>query len=405
LLLYTQALSNLLPGALLSNSSSTQPVLAIKDDLEPIAEHIDELHRLGASGLAKCLQESLVMTVALNGISPLRLRLEADKLNRLDLEFSSSTSDDLDDFGLTYVPLLLRAQMLNDHRIIGAVMNQYEKEADESDAMGRTALHVALDHMHLSNWTPTNYSGWYNRTENECKVVQALLNWGVPITAQDIFRRSALHIACFEDFDDKVIQLLVDHPGIDIEVQDANGRTAFSWAVKKRNVTTVRLLLATGKVNVNHKDKIGRTPLSFAVEAGDVNMVKILLARDDIDSSIKERGEMSSLAYALGIWNMEIFMALMERGGIEVNSKFLLFDDLAPIHNLLTTAASRGIIAAVRFLLGLDEVDIETEDDWGMTACDWARKKGHEDVVKLFEEHALHVAPSRTESHLGDASV
>lgn len=215
----------------------------------------------------------------------------------------------------------------------------------------------------------------------------------MPITAQDIFRRSALHIACFEDFDDKVIQLLVDHPSIDIEVQDANGRTAFSWAVKKRNVTTVSLLLATGKVNVNHKDKIGRTPLSFAVEAGDVNMVKILLARDDIDSSIKERGEMSSLAYALGIWNMEIFMALMERGGIKVNSKFLLFDDLAPIHSLLTTAASRGIIAAVRFLLGLDEVNVESEDNWGMTACDWARKKGHEDVVKLFEEHALQVAP------------
>jgi hypothetical protein len=298
-LLHIQALSNLLQGALLSKISCVQPNLTLEKDLEPVIEQIDELYRLGVVGLAKCLQESFVIKLALADLAPLRLREEADKLIRLDQEFSSSTSDDLEGFGFTAVPLLLRAQMLDDFRIIGAVISQHKQKANETDAIGRTALHVALDHIHTSSWISTGYSRGYSRTQKEYQVVDSLLKWGVPIDAQDIFRRTALHVACFNNFGIKVIQLLLEQHGLNIDAQDAVGRTAFSWAVKKGNEATAKLLLATGVVNVNSKDKIGRSPLSFAAETGDRNMVKTLLARDDIDPEMIDIWDLSPLAFAL----------------------------------------------------------------------------------------------------------
>lgn len=62
-------------------------------------------------------------------------------------------------------------------------------------------------------------------------------------------------------------------------------------------------------------------------------------------------------------------------------------------HSLLSTAAAFGGRRTVKFLLGLKDVNIQAKDDLGMTACNWARKRGHEDIVALLEDHGLRRKP------------
>jgi ankyrin repeat protein len=102
---------------------------------------------------------------------------------------------------------------------------------------------------------------------------------------------------------------------------------------------------------------------------------------------------------------MEIIMALMQQGDVDVNSKLLFIGDLTAKRSLLSTAASRGKGDAVKFLLRLEGIDIDSKDEWGMTACTWARRNGHEDIVSLFEDHDLQRKLPSTEKSSRNVSL
>ncbi|TLD35071.1 hypothetical protein E2P81_ATG11190 [Venturia nashicola] len=315
--------------------------------------------------------------------SPLRLQLEADKLNQLDSEFSSAIFEEVDGFG-----------------IIKAILSQYKQEPTMTDSIDRSPLHVALERPHNS----TKLSASHDRvqrivlTRDDCQIVETLLNWGVPIGTRDMFGRTALHLACFYNWSLDVIQLLIEASDRDIDAKDVVGNTAFLWAVKKSNMELAKLLLATEKVDVNTRDKIGCTPLYFAVTASNQAMVRMLLARDDIAPSADERGELSPLTCAFGKWNMEIIMLLTLWRGYDINDNCFSPYHSTDWRSLLSLAATHGKIHAVEFLLAVEGIDVNTKSLSGMTALDWARKKGHEEVVALLTHHELYQKPLTREN-------
>lgn len=108
---------------------------------------------------------------------------------------------------MSSIPLLLRAPILVDCKIIRAIRNLYKQEATATDPIGRSALHVAFEHPRM----PIQVSAWHDQDKkvvfahDECEIVRALLDWGVPIGVRDIFGRTALHLACFNNWSVDVV--------------------------------------------------------------------------------------------------------------------------------------------------------------------------------------------------------
>ncbi len=71
----------------------------------------------------------------------------------------------------------------------------------------------------------------------------------------------------------KVLDVLLKHPRINLEEASSNGTTALMMAAFKQNKAAVQALIAKG-AQVNRK---GWTPLHFAATAGDVGIMAILL--------------------------------------------------------------------------------------------------------------------------------
>lgn len=84
----------------------------------------------------------------------------------------------------------------------------------------------------------------------------------------------ALVLAARDDAD-KVFQVLLDTPGINLETPASNGNTALMMAAYKHKQALVLALLAKGaKVN-----QAGWTALHYAASAGDLPIMKILFDR------------------------------------------------------------------------------------------------------------------------------
>jgi ankyrin repeat protein len=71
------------------------------------------------------------------------------------------------------------------------------------------------------------------------------------------------------------IRLLLEHPGLKLEEQAANGNTALMMAAYQKNKPAVQALLAKG-AQVNRP---GWTALHYAAASGDLDIIRLLLER------------------------------------------------------------------------------------------------------------------------------
>ncbi|TGZ80602.1 ankyrin [Ascodesmis nigricans] len=78
---------------------------------------------------------------------------------------------------------------------------------------------------------------------------------------------------------------LVQWSTVDVNVRDASGRTALSYAAGDRHDDVVQLLLQQPTVHVNVRDIFGRAALSYAAENGHGDVVRMLLGRIDVDAA------------------------------------------------------------------------------------------------------------------------
>ncbi|QDS71815.1 hypothetical protein FKW77_009653 [Venturia effusa] len=408
-LLYTHTLSNLL--------SKTRPPEWSHVELDPetcgkhglAAEQVYNLHRSGAIGLAKAMQEHLVSSIAspiARGHSFWRLQHEASKLNQLDAEFSSTISEESKEFGLSPIPLLLRATNLISCHAIKAILDQYSQEATQTDPIGRSPLHIAFERRPASvpSWICYHLSDRrYGYVHGENCQFKALLDWGVPVTTRDMFGRTVLHLACFNNFGVDIIQMLIEALNDDVDSKDVSGRTAFSWAVEKGHIDVATHLLATGKVDINSEDIPNWTPLCYAVGESNKSMVKMLLDRHDLAPSSILSAVKSSVPRHF--WDArehnkdaEVVWMLVRHVAHNIqadHSSSLLSavvesdPDIWQI--MLSEARTKGEYHLVKSLRAISTMDglslpaISTTDGLGMTALDWARREGHEYLTFVLE--------------------
>jgi ankyrin repeat protein len=178
-----------------------------------------------------------------------------------------------------------------------------------------------------------------------------------------------------------IVELLLDHPGIDISVGTANPRnSAMHLAAFEGNLTIIRLLLPTAGADAGPKQ---RGPLHEAARAGHSDVVDLLLKKHPELVNSKDETGMTALHWAALKDHLPVIIRLLE-GGARILEK----DDCGSIP--LIYAASYGNTECLDALLQcLRDSDQSTEDmDSSILAalCSAARG-GHAKTVQHLLRH------------------
>jgi len=240
-----------------------------------------------------------------------------------------------------------------------AVLGALDKQPDlltARTAGGATLLHIAAEQGNLdlvkallerradlraadaaAGWTPLHYAARHGRAA----VVDTLLLRGAQANAAGDYRTTALHVA-----------------------------------VRRGHADVVRILCdAAGKSPINTEDEWGYAPLHLAASAGHVAAVRELLEhRAQVNRNCENR---TALDVAADGGHLEVVRLLLEHGADPSASPDT---SSPPLHE----AAALGSMPLVRVLLD-GGVDVNTLNDDGRTALDWAEEHGHREVAEALK--------------------
>lgn len=166
---------------------------------------------------------------------------------------------------------------------------------------------------------------------------------------------------------------------------DYDRRTPLHLASCEGHVAIVDLLLQNG-ADAHFKDRFGRTAVDDAMCNGHVEVLRTMKERGvDVPGYIFDESHTPKYQQ-----NMQL-ICMAAKGRVQdcqhciVDGADVLFGDYdrrTPMH----LACAEGHIKIVKMLLAAG-ADISAEDRWGQSAVDEAAKYGHEDIVKVLEQH------------------
>lgn len=227
------------------------------------------------------------------------------------------------------------------------------------------------------------------------------------VTEIDAYGRTQLMIAAWGG-QFATVEVLVGHPGIQLNQQCCQGMSALHYAVAAGHTGVIRLLL--GKDGTD-----GRTPLSNAVEYGSDGVVKALLEHPQVKVDLRDADGRTPLSRATARGSLEVVKMLLETCQAEVDSRDSQGrtpfswavtgnrgDDAEAIRllaHLLTMehaepaakdndsrspfwyAVLHCDVGAIDFLLGTPEVDPNLRDIYGISPLQAAAKWGRTAIV------------------------
>ena len=183
--------------------------------------------------------------------------------------------------------------------------------------------------------------------------------------------RSLIHIVAANGLA-RICKSLVGE--INIEVQDNNGMTPLSWAVKGGHVGVVQVLLKA-KANVEAKDEHGRTPLIWAMMPENKEAVEELLkAKPKVEA--KDKDGWTPLMWAVEKQRLEAVGLLLD---VKANTEVKYKDG----RTLLIRAVMEENTELVRLLLAA-KANVEAKYKYGWTPLMWAVKRGYVKEVQLL---------------------
>ena len=217
-----------------------------------------------------------------------------------------------------------------------------------------------------------------NLLRNHADVVEVLIDAGADIEVNED-GSPLLAASSFGHL--RVVEVLA-RAGAGVCVTDDKGLTCLMLAATFGHTETVRTLLCMPEVDVNQSDNSGNTPLHHAAMRQHLDVVQLLIdAGADIDAKnvhfYNGRG-CTPLHYACAGGELDIVKMLVNAGA-DVSVA-----DNNPGNTCLTLAAQKGHTETVRYLVGLNKVNVNYRNLLGHTALYWARKKQHTDVEQVL---------------------
>jgi len=161
--------------------------------------------------------------------------------------------------------------------------------------------------------------------------------------------------------------------GFDPNAHDENGQTALGMAVREQSDRVVDVLLRHPQLDVDAQNGVGETALMFAALQGRLELANRLIARG---ASVSRPG-WNPLHYAATGPEPKVVAMLLQRGApIEARSPNGT--------TALMMAARYGSEQSVSLLLE-QRADATARNDRGMNAADFARSAGREGLAKRLE--------------------
>jgi ankyrin repeat protein len=154
-----------------------------------------------------------------------------------------------------------------------ALREALQKESKESMALLDQLLQAPTLKIHLAKDhhgnTPLLYAVALRKYPHEKKfqLIKRLLSLGVEVNATNKEGRTALMLAC--KFSSALIPLLLQHPTININIQDKNNASVLDYAISENNIPLIHTLLKRG-INTENLIKAFNEALAFNKEILDL---------------------------------------------------------------------------------------------------------------------------------------
>uniref|UniRef100_A0A8C4SLQ6 Ankyrin repeat and FYVE domain containing 1 n=1 Tax=Erpetoichthys calabaricus TaxID=27687 RepID=A0A8C4SLQ6_ERPCA len=172
-------------------------------------------------------------------------------------------------------------------------------EGDEEAHDGQTPLHLA------ASWGLE-------------EVVQCLLEFGANVNTQDAEGRAPVHVAISNQHT-VIIQLLLSHPEIRLNVRDRQGMTPFACAMTCKNNRAAEAILKREPGAAEQVDNKGRNFLHVAVQNADIESVLFLISvQANVNSRVQDASKLSPLHLAVQAGS-EIIVRNLLLAGAKVN--------------------------------------------------------------------------------------
>ncbi|XP_068457201.1 rabankyrin-5 [Clinocottus analis] len=214
-------------------------------------------------------------------------------------------------------------------------------EGDEEARDGQTPLHLA------SSWGLE-------------EVVQCLLEFGANVNAQDAEGRAPIHPAISNQHN-VIIQLLISHPDIRLNIRDRQGMTPFACAMTNKNNKAAEAILKREPGAAEQVDNKGRNFLHVAVQNSDIESVLFLISvQANVNSRVQDAAKLTPLHLAVQAGS-EIIVRNLLLAGAKVN-------ELTKHRQTALHLAAQQDLATICSVLLENGVDFAAEDENGNNA-------------------------------------
>ncbi|KAJ5663271.1 hypothetical protein N7507_004002 [Penicillium longicatenatum] len=208
-------------------------------------------------------------------------------------------------------------------------------------------------------------------------IVKLLLENGAGTEATDD-EGTALYLASYQGHLG-IVKLLLEN-GANFEAANSSGFTPLSTAAYNGHFEVVRLLLANG-ATFETTDDTGLTALHHASDAGHLAVVKLLAEKSDAAIQVLDK------------WGRTVLYRAASMGQTDVIG--LCLDNNVPVDladhwgsTCLFAAVRNGHYEAVKQLMPVTSVTVQTRDSLDRTLFWWAKKSGNVEVVEFLLQHA-----------------
>ena len=135
---------------------------------------------------------------------------------------------------------------------------------------------------------------WRLCRDGDIEGVQAEIDNGANVNEEDDSGWTGLMWALGKRHNN-VVQLLLNHPQIDVNKVDSGGQCALHYAGFHDNHEGMAVLLARQDLTtINQRDNWGQTPIMRAIYHNAVNCFNLLLAHPDVDLDTRDDHQRSS---------------------------------------------------------------------------------------------------------------
>lgn len=220
--------------------------------------------------------------------------------------------------------------------------------------------------------------------KNNKEIVELLLNQpGIDINIKSNDGRTALMEAASDEKRKDIVKLLLSKPNININAQDSHGQTALMMATSPGNLKIVELLFTNlPQINVNLQNKYGLTALMLAINFNHNEIAKLLLNQSNIDVNLYDNQRNTALALAIKNENKETTELLLNHPNININFNIDFIYGLQDVPALLALVKF-GWEDAVKKALSKPNVDPNVQDlRSGVTPLILAVQRDNKEIVE-----------------------